>query len=318
MELFIEKEFLDNFYLAVDNDRLTKGEEVFIKILTEYGDKAVFIDYDVTTPEELQSLKQDNLYFALAFNTSTPKSIVSVKDYLFTHSHFKQTLVFMNKDQEWFGEAECKGALCFSFGNYEQKIKTIIDQLHFKIDLSASFLGWSFLESFKVLNYNSIVISDRYILTDKENQNIADNIIPLLSKIIRNPEREVNIKIFTKDLNPISDACKHQKEKARKRYQKLNSAFLKYKTKFYIILNDFPLNDYDYKMHDRYLATNFSLLDCGEGFNLIPHKGSDSQIISETIFDIYTYKRLNNLKKMRALYVQRLQGIETSKFKMYP
>ena len=59
-------------------------------------------------------------------------------------------------------------------------------------------------------------------------------------------------------------------------------------------------------------------IDCGEGFNLIPYTASNSQIISETIFDKYTYNRLKNIRKNQLEYIKKLNKLETSKFKMYP
>ena len=59
----------------------------------------------------------------------------------------------------------------------QNKIKNIIDQLHFRIDLSESFTDWNFLSKFHFLDFNTITISDRYILTDKDNQKIRVSLI---------------------------------------------------------------------------------------------------------------------------------------------
>ena len=107
----------------------------------------------------------------------TPKS--SLKDHLFSSkSNFNQTLVFMNQKQNVNKWSVNKETLCFSFENYKEKIKTIIDKLHFKIDLSEDFQGWDFLQAFKILNYNHLSISDGYILSDKKDQKIIDNLVP--------------------------------------------------------------------------------------------------------------------------------------------
>ena len=147
------------------------------------------------------------------------------------------------------------------------------------------------------------------------NQKLKDNIIPILQNLIFNKTENVNISILTKDLNPISSKAEHLKEKAKKRHLKLNSIFANYKTKFSIFFSDFP---FDFDLHDRSIATNFSFLECGKGFNLIPYKASNSQIISETIFDKYTYNRLKNINKNQLEYIDKLKKLETSKFKMFP
>ena len=81
-------------------------------------------------------------------------------------------------------------------------------------------------------------------------------------------------------------------------------------------MDDRDLNPFDF--HDRIIQTNYSLTECGKGFNLSHSKKSNSQIISESIFDKYTYNRLKNHRKMQADYFKKLDSTETLKFKMYP
>jgi hypothetical protein len=309
MELFIEKEFLDDFYIAYDSSTIDNAVKA---IITNYGDKKVFIDYD---EDDFIRFKSENEFFALICNITVPRSVTNFKESI-NNCEFKQTLVFTKKREAWFDEFSNKGALCFCFDDYKNEINKIIDALHFKIDLSKPFVGWQFLDCYNTLNFETIMISDRYILSDKSNQKIKENIIPLLQKMVLNKEREISINIFTKDLNPISDSAAHKEEKARKRFNKLNSVFAAYRTKFSIILSDSPVIDYN--LHDRYIATNFSLMDSGVGFNLMPIKKSDSQIISETIFEKYTYDRLKNLTKIQTAYLLKLKRLETLDFKMFP
>lgn len=309
MELYIEKEFLDNFYLDYSAEPI---QEIVKKIFIEYGKKRVFIDYDA---ENFEKLENENEFFALISNIIPPTPVNSIKEHLFSKSDFSQTIVFTNNKEEWFKDVENKGALCFCFENFEKKIKNIIDQLHFRIDLSESFTDWNFLSKFQLLDFNTITISDRYILSDKDNQKIDDNLIPVLKSFILNRNAKIKIDILTKELNALSSSDNHKKEKAKKIFTKLNRVFANSKTKFNIIMNDFP---HQFVMHDRSIATNFSLLECGEGFNLIPFKPSDSEIRSETIFDKYTYKRLKNIKQKQKEYTNKLEALNTVKFKMYP
>jgi hypothetical protein len=120
MELYIEKEFLDNFYIEVDQYNLSSEQKIIISILSEYGDKTVFMDYEVTKPEDLEQLKNENEYFAfLCSGDKAPTEINSIEEHLFNFSDFKQTIVFMNDKKDWFQKAEKEGALCFYFGNYK-------------------------------------------------------------------------------------------------------------------------------------------------------------------------------------------------------
>ena len=309
MELYIEKEFLDNFYLDYSSKPI---QEIVKEIFIRYGEKRVFIDFN---SENFGKLDAENEFFALISNIIPPTPVNSIKEHLFSQSDFSQTIVFTNNEEDWFEAAGNKGALCFNFDNYQKKIKEIIDKLHFKIDLSEGFEGWEFLQKIKAIKYNELFVSDGYILSDKTNQRIEDNIIPILKSLVSDRNKNINIFILTKDLGPIKPEEKYKKEKAKKRHLKLNSVFANYNTKFAILLNDFP---FDFVLHDRNIATNFSLMDCGEGFNLIPYKASNSQIISETIFDKYTYDRLKNIKKQQIKYIEKLRRLETLKFKMYP
>jgi len=314
MELYIEKEFLDNFYIDFDENPIRK---IVSALFCEYGEKAIFMNIKIDSLEDLVNLKDENDFFALiCSNDKPPVPVDSLKDHLFNNCTFQQSIIFMNEKKEWFKEAFNKGALCFSYDNYINEIQYIIDQLHFRIDLSDEFVGWKFLNNFKYLHFNNLTISDGYILGDKTNQKIDENILPILKNMLIEKEKiNLNINILTKDLNALTDTYNHKKEKSKKVYNKLNREFAKFESKFLIILNNIR-STFDF--HDRVITTNFSLMDSGKGFNLMPSKLSNSQLISETIFDKYTYNRLRKIKKAQKEYYDKLSKLETAKFKMYP
>lgn len=310
MELYIEKEFLDDFYIDFGGTRI---QNIVKNIITNYGDKRVFVNYDI---DKFEQLKSENEFFALIGSTAVPIPVDDVFESL-KRADFSQTLVFTKNENQWFNEIENKGALCFSFSNYEEKIKYIIDSLHFKIDLSEPLGGWGFLKQFREINFNKIVVTDGYILANKTNQKTDQNIIPILKELTKNKESQVEVSFFTKDLSPISNQPKHIKEKAKKTIRNLNSTLTNCKMKFKIVSTSFDSRS-RIDFHDRNIATNFSILDSGKGFNLIPHKVANSQIISETIFDKYTYNRLNNIFRLQKKYIENLKTLETLEFKQYP
>ena len=311
MEVYIDKEFLDNFYLDFDDGDIQKKLK---KLLIEYGSKQVFIECNES---DFISMDNENEIFSNILSSGTTMlPIESIKNHLFNKSNFEQTLVFTNKKLDWFKAAENEGALCFSFDDYQTRIKKIVDSLHFKIDLSEGFPGWDFASAFKKIKFNKISISDAYILTDKNNQRISQNIIPLLKKLIGFNSNRLNVNVFTKDFNAPQRNEASKIEKIRSIYNKFNSNFANSNAKFKIISTEFSQTGF--KWHDRYIATNFSLTDCGVGFNLEPSSPSDSQIISETIFDHYTYKRLKNLMSYQSKYISKLNRLETLSFKMFP
>jgi hypothetical protein len=310
MELYIEKKFLDDFFADYSDVEIkVKLKNVFI----EYGTKQVYIDYK---SEGFHQFIEDNPFFEMmASNDISPMPVESIEQDLFKNSNFNQTLVFTQKEKSWFNKAESMGALCFSFDNYEKKIKSIINQLHFKIDLGETFNGWDFLDAFSTINYNKITITDGYVLGDKSNQKMSDNIIPILKRLVSPHLTNLSITFFTKDLKPLSNQAKHIKEQAKKRCVKFNRLFANFKVNFKIINSAL---DAGVDLHDRNIATNFSLLDSGKGLNLIPHKTSNSQIISETIFEKYTYNRLNNIVSNQNQFVVNIKNADATKFKMFP
>lgn len=298
MNLFIEREFLDNFYIVFDEQ---KYQNVLKDLFSQYGDRNVYIDYDI---DDFPDLIKDNELFSLMGNISPPDPVSNIKEFLFQKTNFDQDLIFMQNEESWFKEIRSKGGLCFSFDNYENQLKEIIENLHFEIDLSNGFEGWDFLNAFDKISFNELIVTDGFILSDKSNQKMDDNIIPILSSLIKDRKRTTEIKIFTRNLGPKAVTEEKINEERNKRLRLLNRLYAKYKVKFKIIIDHKGRNPYDF--HDRIIQTNYSLTECGKGFNLSKTKKSNSEIRSKTIFDIYTYKRLKNHKKMQATFIEKL------------
>ncbi len=318
MELYVEKEFLDNFSIEFDHKNPSLGQKIVASIFEDYGDVEWFIDVEMNTPEDFEALELNYYFFAKRSNYKAPMGVTSIKERLFKHSNFEQTIIFSASDEKWFEEAEAKGALCFSYENYQRKILGIINSCHYKIDLSEQFKSWEILKGLCEMPFNQILINDNYILADKNQHPIDKNLLGMLKILLVNKRtQEIGLNIFTKDMNPLKPGTDEQiKAVAAVRYQKLNSGLANYKKKIRIINNDLQKDHYE--LHDRVLLTNFFSIDSGKGFNLIPGKQSNSQIVVETIFDKYTYKRLRNLKKMHNDYLKRFEHRETLKFTVHP
>jgi tetratricopeptide (TPR) repeat protein len=324
MELFIDIDFLQDFQKDCDANPNNPIKKIVKNIVTNYGDKKVYINYN---ENDFEKLKKEYEIFALICNTTVPNPIDSIEDAV-KKSKLAQTLIFTRNKKEWFFEIENRGALCFCIDNYEQNIKSIIDNLHFKIDLSEPLNGWRFLDVFKTINYNKIIINDGYVLGDKSGQKIEDNIIPILKKIVPYKNNNLSITFLTKDLSPnrvvspiTPEKIKQKiKEKARKRFKKLTQIFPKDQIKFSIVNSNLSKESgvESFNMHDRNILTNFSLMDSGLGFNLFPYESSNSQLVSETIFDKYTYNRLNNILKKQKKYIEDISILDKNYFKIFP
>src|SRR5690606_6461116 len=110
--------------------------------------------------------------------------------------------------------------------------------------------------------FNYLLITDGYIMTDKDKQKIADNLIPILKTIFIDKKNTLTLDVITKDLNPVGPFAKHMEEKAKKRHKTIAQNVPKIvSSNMTIYIDDPAQNNYDF--HDRIIQTNFSLMECG-------------------------------------------------------
>lgn len=314
MELYIEKEFLDNFFVEDKGPIQERVKGVF----KDYGSKKVFIDIPIKDTTHLEQLKTDNTIFAsICSNDKIPFSVDSIKEHLFNTSNFAQTLVFVNEDKDWLEDAEKRGALCFTWKNYISKIESIVLNYHKEIDLIDGFVGWQDLDKIKDMPSNQIIIDDPYILSNSDGQKIKDNLFPLLDSMFHSKAYQVNTILFAK-LNPKNSLPVEKIiDKAESVHKGLKSHFVEFKTSFKIISTDDSLR-YKVRFHDRIILTNFLKIESGVGFNLVPSKKSNSEIRIDSIFTKRTYDRMKKLKKVYNDYGAWIEKLESLNFKYYP
>ncbi len=314
MELYIEKEFLDNFYI---DDNGSPIQEIVKSVFKDYGSKLVFIDTPFQDFADVEKLKKDNEIFALiCSNDKIPFSVVSIKDHLFNKSNFAQTLVFVNEDKDWLEDAEIRGALCFTWKNYISKIESIELNYHKEIDLIDGFGGWQDLDKIKNLPSNEIIIDDPYILSN--HQKIKNNLFPLLKSLLNNKSSQINTILLTKFINPNKfRPVDTIKKEVKSIHRELNSHFAEYKVSFKSISTD-PCHSKNFNFHDRIILTNFLKIESGIGFDLIRIKQSNSAIRIDSIFNKRTYDRMQNLKKVYSDYESKIEKLESLNFKYYP
>jgi len=333
MQLFFEQEFLNDYYLENDKHNLSEAQKILNKLFNEFTELEIFLDCE-TEEEIFIQFDQNNILKNILTNNPNVKPIGCFEIYFKAYDKPKQALVFLRHTSDWSKTLFSKGFLCFFYDTYEQSIIEIVSKLHFRIDLSeiinSSFKGWEEFERFVVLPINAMVLSDKYILSDKSGQEINKNLIPFLISILEG-KQEVNIEIAILTDQIIentnykgADKSTKEFEKVKERYSYLNSKFARYNVKFSILKNH-ERNITNFELHDRIVYTNYSILEIGKGFNLSKNISNDkllsnSQILCETIFDKYTYIRLKNHFKMLADYFVKLKKFEPSEkpFKYYP
>jgi hypothetical protein len=302
MELYIEQQFLDSFYLDFVAKEASASQKIVATILKEYAEVDWFIDCKIESVEQIETLKNKNPFFHARMAYSNPIYVQSFKEHFFEKSVCDQTLIFAQNDEDWFSEAERKGAFCFSINNYQEKIEKIIESCHFKIDLSEKFGGWdSTMENIrKLIPLNKIIINDSYLL---DNPKFYDNnVYPLIKAVSKN--KKMLKHFYTDFLNKVN-------------FNKVdiyNLLLQKYPTSEIRITQN---NVDKLKTHDRLLYSNYYIIDCAIGFNFNPRTVSNSQIIIETIFEKYTYNRLrNHLREMNQHFQYLVEEEKTNAY--YP
>jgi hypothetical protein len=336
MDLYIEKDFLDNFDLEYNDKTASPSQLVLYSIFKEYPEVNIYMDCDFNDTKEVESYQDNNRAFSAITKNETSRLYRFFSfDQFLEEEHkisFEQTLIFTHKAKEWFDKFKIKGVLCFSYDDYESKIQNIISKCRdIRIDLSdpSNFpFSWNKIEILQtLLPLNKIIINDSYLLRKKH---LEKNLYPLIKSISKNTATS---KYFWSNIFPKQD--QNKKEPYFNMHDIYDLLEDKYKTSEIKIIhnNGTYYNEYlkkdeyfkdsniqekmkNFKFHDRLLYTNFYVIDCAIGFNFDIEKQSNSQIIIETIFEKYSYKRLkNHSKKMEDIF--KLLKNEDDKF-FYP
>lgn len=282
MELYLDKEFLNKFNSEVSSGSNSKGKVVLGSVLKTYGNINLYTDYDLGTVEKLQNF--NNIFFSLFPQNFPPLPISSIDSHFFENSKCEQTMIFTLNQEDWFGDAEKKGALCFSYDNFDFEIERIMSVCeNIKVDLSEPFIGWQFFNQLKTIPKSKIIINDGYLFVENSgNKPLDQNLIPLLKNITAT-QSDIKVDFFTNYLNSTKPRDAIDIEKIKR---KLSNVFKSdYKLAFEYI---------QYHSHDRILYSNFFIIECGVGFNFNATRPSNSKITVDTIFEKFNYTRMNN------------------------
>lgn len=288
MKVFLDKEFLQKFEVGFDD--INQIDSILKDLFTAYPELELYINIKIEQIEDVEKLKNESKILNQYFSNNT-NGLNTIEDNDIEKSILDFSLFFISsiESKSWYKEAQEHGILCFTIDNYRNEIASIIDKYHYRIDLSENEFYWDKLRFVK--SREKITITDNYVLSDKSNQKISENIIPLLKEIASNIRNRLNVRIFTiaqESRDDINHAEKILDRKITSIKETLNQCLL-------YIFNTTRYTYFDF--HDRLILTEYQLVECGKGFNLIPHKPSNSQISSFTIFDKCTYKRMKNLAR---------------------
>jgi transposase len=296
MDLFVEKGFIENFEIEYDPEKCSKVQAIIYNIFSEYPRIQLYID---VREDEIDSfIYNSQLLLNISNYNPSFRCIDDFYKQITTYGSSYQTIIFTEEKRDWFSKLNTS-CLCFTWNNYEESINQFINKTHFKKDSSDikfpfNWKTFEFLES----NTSFLLFSDSYILSNKDGQKIKDNLAMLLKENL-DEKNEYKIFLIT-DLNDAKDAVESK-------LSELNRILANYKTKIYAFNRLKEIEKL--LMHDRILYTNYTLTDIGIGFN-ISKKPSNSLIATESIFEKFTYKRLNNHMLEIRDYISKLETWE--------
>ena len=291
LKVFIDIEFLKKYSetkLEKESSGIVLNNELNIvkAIFKEYHQKEVYVNTSMPSRNEFE-----NGLFEIEMDYGTLMSLPNFGEYVKNETHCAFSLFFMLENHSWFSLAEEKGALCFSWENFENRIKNITKECHFKVDLSnGDFQDWQkLLENIRKLPTNQIILIDKYILDKRK---IENNILPVIKQF----QRQYRVTYLLKtQLMKIDNYKKF--DIVAKEYNEVIKSKIDVDISFVSIKDGIYSGSPDF--HDRILYGQYFIVDSTKGFDIKELKtNSNLQIISETIFDKYTYKRMINHKRL--------------------
>lgn len=338
MEVYIDKEFVFNYWdVDSKNDPTFKSfRDDFLKFSDRYTLITNFLDFN-----EIEASDEASLFFLDVLNDSKVSDIVFFPELLddenlnacinnggcklfFIEFKDSKCLELENKNGYEFissNELKIKWESNLDFYNVERTIALPIN--HSDSEIFNTWKDLSFMSNFPT---NSIVISDKYILSDKSQGKLKYNIIPLLEQLIpKNYTGDLSIVLISEKLLE-NERVRSEKERAIKIHQLLKTEFAKFthlKIKFSIVKFDKYFNSGEQpKIHDRHIYTNYFTIKCGSGFDLFDkdkRKIEDSEVQIRFNFHPMSMKtlpaKLDGLKK----YFVNLETKEKlGAFKMWP
>ena len=317
MHLYIEADFLIDFEILFEENKNSRPWKILHQIFTEFtGIKLLFDTED--------KLMEQSYYYSRLTDLNPKTEEVGAFDQHFSTKHrlANQTLILSCKELSDSNKIHEMGGLQFTFENFPSKIEAFIETNDREFDFSDPELKfqWNDLLFLSEIPFNNIVIDDSYIIADKANQKLKDNLIPLLKTLLNRKIEKCSVTIFTMEVLNNDDIRKRTDEIAavKSRHQFIQSQLASKINKLCFIKKDLTKTFYD--QHDRYIYTPFFIISCGKGFNLIPYKTNNSEIICKTFLHKATYRKLQNHYKNFKEVVEKLDRKEviSSMLKFYP
>lgn len=333
MEIYLDKSFIRKFWDLPQNlkDIITDFKDSF---LFHAGKCTIISNYSGF--DEVKNDEEASIFFemffendpALSFNADLSRDGVvkysqSGGYKIFFVEYDLENLISLTRNigYAFIGNENFKSAWSLF---QEKMIFKTIDAPYDKND-PYLFKDWSDFSHFKKVPVNSIIICDKYILSNKRNAEIKNNLLKILEYLI--PEDYIgtlDVLIISEKIDELSR--EDEKLKAKKIAGQIHSLLAKYKNiKFKICI---AKNQKAFKpengmeLHDRIIYSNYYTIESTAGFSI--YKNNIERITSNSNIRMYFnyqagYMKMldrhnNNLLK----YLKKLERIESKSFKYFP
>ncbi|GHA76634.1 hypothetical protein [Pontibacter akesuensis] len=322
MELLVDKGFLLSFFRYNSSERHKPVYDDFVKFIRKLHPGFTLVSNFSSLDEIIEQAKVNPLLELII--EKQPKVLLEqdfeqkLKHPAYYHegSCFKLGLVdFDNKDcstlEEAFGYSYISGEnMAYKwkpfFSDREDTSRCITsnrttpDMLRFD--------SWEKLRDYKH-PINSVLIVDGYILSDKSQQRIDNNLKPLLKSLLPNKKTDVpvDITIITEEQSKTSNFQALQQSLVN--YLKEELTELEFSLS--IVRFDrnllYKLKTEGFSIHDRRIITNYFWIESGIGFNIINDKGKvkDSDSFINYKFNLlgHNYNLLQHILRGYAAYI---------------
>lgn len=310
MRIFLDKEFVRNFWSVSWNKEVVL-EHFRTQFLRNTKDAIIFTNY--SSLDEISENDEDTFFLEELFE-GVPKMEFNInladKDVLAEHSNeggFK--MFFIEQDEKLNGQLEKELGYEFvsSYTINEKwerhyRNRSVIKTLSLPPDKNDPdiFNDWSDLEFVSESPNNSILLIDKYILSDKSNNRLKNNLFPLLKSILpKNAETPLYLTIIAGEVLSENSRVPVTIERAEKVYRQIHSFLAQYKyPKVFltIINNDKMFYPGELDMHDRVIYTNSYYLKSTKGWDLFIN--GKRKIVNSTVEVFFNFQRFQ-MKELR-------------------
>lgn len=326
MELIVDKDFLHSFFTYNSSDKHKPLFDDFVRFLRKLQPGFTLVS-NFSSLEELFGVAATNPLLEIIIE-KTPKVVLEAdfehkfkqKEY-YEHSGCLKLFLtdFKPEDcrqlEDSFGYSFICGANLSTkwktfFSDRDDAVRYITTSLAFEEALR--FDSWARLESYKH-PVNAVLIVDKYILSDKSNQRIDQNLKPLLKSLL--PKKKTELPV---DVTIIAEQDKQSAYKEPGKFKTVYDDISLYLSRecphlhvnLSIMKFDrdilYKLSNQGFDIHDRRIITNYFWIESGIGFNIINNRGrvkdSDSTISFKFNMLGPNYKGLQHFLKGYAAY----------------